>query len=125
MKNKLLNLEYFIAVIFIILILNKYQLINFIKVEFSFQNILVICFFLFSFVGIIGLFLEKYWGYFSIYIFIVSSLLLGVAPIPFIVNLFPPQSRTPIVILSSIILFLLILFLQMKRIKSLNITKPT
>ena len=87
MKNKLLNLEYFIAVFFIILILNKYQLINFIKVEFSFQNILVICFFLFSFVGIIGLFLEKYWGYFSIYIFIVSSLLLGVAPIPFIVNL--------------------------------------
>lgn len=124
MNTKAFNLENIIAAILLLLVVTKYQLINFIETDFSFQNLLVISFFLFSIVGIIGIFLQKHWGYFAIYVFIlISSFALGIAPIPFIINLFPIQAATLIVILSSAILFLITLFLQLKKVKSLNNAK--
>ena len=82
---------------------------------------MIISFFFFSLIGIMGIFSQKYWGYFAIYIFIlISSLSLGIAPIPFIINLFPNNFATYIVIVSSIILFLFTLFLQFKKVKILK-----
>ena len=126
MKIRNFKLEYFVAIILLLVLISKIQLIKMFDLKFSFHNLIVICFFLFSIFGIIGIYLNKQWGYFSIYLFIlISSLALGVAPIPFIVSLFPIQTATLIVILSSVILFLFTLMLQLKNTKSLKIIKTT
>ena len=115
MKSKLLKLESFVSLILLVLILTKIQLVTFIG-SFSFtDNILVVIFFLSAVCGIVGIFLNKHWGYFSTYIFIlVSAIAFGIAPIPFVKILFPINSLTFSVILTSILLFSFTLFLHVK-----------
>ena len=121
MNIKRFNLNNIVAVILFILILTKVKLLNFLDSDFSSKNLIIISFFVFSIVGILGIFLQKHWGYFATYIFIlISSIALGVAPIPFVVNLFPINAATYLVIITSIILFLITLFLQIKLVKNVN-----
>ena len=118
MNSRTFKWEHLIALIILILILTKIRLLNFFDIKFFFQTLMVIGFFLFSIIGIIGVLKQKHWGYFAIYIFVlISTIGLGIAPIPFIVNLFPTGIVTFIVILTGIILLSFNLCLQIKLLK--------
>lgn len=124
MNRKSFKWEQFVALIILILILTNINLLNFIDVNFFLQSLIVIGFFLFSIIGIIGIFKRKHWGYFAIYIFVlISTVSLGVSTIPFILNLFPTGLATFIVILSGIILIIFTLYLQLKLLRIPNKNK--
>jgi len=121
MNSKVFKWENIVAIILLLLILTKVQLINFIDTGFIFQTLIIIGFFLFSILGIIGIVLQKHWGYISIYILIlIATVGLGIAPIPFIINLLPVKAANYLVILTSVILFSFTLYLQLKLLKSAN-----
>jgi hypothetical protein len=117
------KLENIIILILVILVLTKVQLLGYINLEYGLQSLIVLSFFVFLILGIIGILLKKHWGYFSTYIFILSSVLLGIAPIPLITKLFPIKTATFLVFITSLILFLFTLFLHLRAFK--NITKDT
>jgi hypothetical protein len=124
MNSKVFKLENIVVVILLILIITKVPLLGYIDFNSGLQSLIVISFFVFSIMGIIGIFLEKHWGFFAIYIFIlISSVTLGIAPIPFIIKLFPIKAATFLVILTSVVLFLFTVFLQLRVFK--NITQKT
>ncbi|MGB5288807.1 MAG: hypothetical protein WBQ32_10105 [Ignavibacteriaceae bacterium] len=121
MNSRSFKWEYFIALIILILILTNIQLVTFIDVNFILQAFIVIGFFLFAILGIVGLLKQKHWGYLAIYIFVlISTVGLGIAPIPFIAYLFPNVLATYLVILAGILLLSFTLYLQIKLLKQIN-----
>jgi hypothetical protein len=124
MSGREFKLEYIVVAILIILVITEVPLLGYIDFNSVLQSLIVISFFVFSIIGIIGIFLQKQWGYFAIYFFIlISSVLLGTAPIPLITKLFSIKAATFLVIFTSIILFLFTLFLQIRVLK--NVTKQS
>ena len=121
MKSKRFQLENIVIVILVILIFTKISLLSYINFSSILQSLAAISFFVFSIIGIIGIFLQKHWGYLSIYIFIlISSVFLGIAPIPIVTKFFPINAATFIVILTSIILFLFTSFLHLRVFRNVN-----
>ena len=121
MKNSKFKLEIVVSVILFFLIVSKVQLISFINTSFVFQSILIIIFFFSAVLGIVGMFLQRHWGYVATYFLIlVSSTALGIAPIPFITSLFSINASTFLVILTSVILFLFTVYLHLSFSKSVN-----
>lgn len=124
MNSKGFKLENIVVVILVILVLTKVPLLGYIDFNSGLQSLIVISFFVFSIIGIIGIFLQKHWGYFAVYIFIlISSETLGIAPIPFVTKLFPIKAATFLVILTSVIFLLFTVFLQLRVFK--NVTQKT
>lgn len=117
MNRKAFKLEYIVIAILLILVLTKLSLLSYI--DSSLQSLLVISFFIFSIISIVGIFLQKHWGYFAVYIFIfISSVFLGIAPIPFVTKLFPVTAATIVVILTSAVLLSFTVFLQLRVFKN-------
>ncbi len=119
MNRKMYKKENIVAIILLLLVLTKVQLINFIDTSFIYGTTMIIGFFLFSILGIIGIFLQRHWGYIAVYILIfISAIGLGIAPIPFIEYLLPVKTNIYlvilIVILTSVILFAFTLYLQIE-----------
>ena len=78
MSDREFKLEYIVIAILIILVITEVPLLAYIDFNSVLQSLIVISFFVFSILGIIGIFIQKHWGYFAIYIFIlISSVLLG------------------------------------------------
>jgi len=124
MRSREFKLEYVVVAIIIILVIIEVPLLGYIDFNSVLQSLIVISFFVFSIIGIIGIFFQKHWGYFAIYIFIlISSVFLGTAPIPLVTKLFSIKAATFLVILTSIILFLFTLFLQLRVF--INVTKQS
>ncbi|QQS36616.1 MAG: hypothetical protein IPM56_01280 [Ignavibacteriales bacterium] len=122
MKSTIIKFEYFVSLIILVSILTKIQLFNFLGFISFADSVLVFVFFLSALLAILGMFLQKHWGYFSTYIFImVSSIVFGIAPIPFVKILFPNSIINLSVVLTSASLFAFTLFLHIK----LFINKPS
>jgi len=121
MKNSKLKLEIVVSVILFFLIVSKVQLITFINPSSLFQSLYIIIFFFSAVLGIVGMFLQRHWGYAATYFLIlISSIALGIASIPFITSLFSINASTFLVILTSLILFLITAYLHLSFSKSVN-----
>ncbi len=121
MSIRTLKWEYFIVLVLMILVLTKIKLVTFLDINLLLQSVIILGFFLFSFLGMIGIYKQNHWGYFSIYIFIaISTVGLGIAPIPLIEYLLPNMFATYLVIFTSIILLSFTLYLQIKLFKKIN-----
>ena len=122
MKNSKFKLEIVVSVILFFLIVSKVQLITFINTSSVFQSLLIIIFFFLAFLGIVGMFLQRHWGGYAAtyFLILVSSIALGIAPIPFITSLFSINASTFLIILTSVILFLFTVYLHLSFSKSVN-----
>jgi hypothetical protein len=84
--------------------------------------VLLLVFYLSSVGSVIGLLLQRSWGFMSVYALVIVSTLLGIAIIP-LPRLFPVSSRTTLVIFFNIIVFISAVLLQVRQNKP-KIKKP-
>lgn len=122
-SNKIKLFERILGTIIILTALSKYQLLLSLKYSVNTYSVMItLLFFISALAGFIGLFRGKLWGYIGIYIFIpVSTYGMGISVFPFIIKLFPPNSRTKIIILIGALTLLAIISIHiLKKVASNN-----
>ncbi len=115
------KLDHIIVLILLILIIKEFSFLSLLSSADVLTSIITISYFVFAILGMAGVFYQKHWGYYSVYIFaFISTVLVGINPIPSITELFPTESATIVVILSGLALCLFTLYLQLRTTNVVN-----
>lgn len=121
MNNYKFKLDHIIVLILLILIIKEFSFLSFLSSADVLTSVITISYFVFAILGMAGVFYQKHWGYYSVYIFaFISTFLVSISPIPFITELFPIESATIVVILSGLALCLFTLYLQLRTTNVVN-----